>query len=589
VKAAPGQSGTQSWSRAGRGGWSGTTTIRAKPRRKPGRLQRTAQRRAAQASRAAGPYVAVAGGGAITGTALHAPLLAGIVLGAVTVRAGTQLYEEYGWHRKGGKAAMRRRRKYQGTASRREIRRKLSPAAARKHAARRCPAMDPALAPVIIGTRRRQVIAGSRADSYLVIAPPQSMKTGLISCWAADAPGAHGLEFMGREWDTFKPSGARIRKPSEQDQSSGRAHNGSTMLVARNLPESYSTGAGRRGKPGIGDREPPWVSNQGWNAFRCRNEGCGKLSHGGSPCTCEHPDFARADNRWNAFQTWCEAWAAECLRVLKPGGHLVAFGGTRTYHRLACAIEDAGFEIRDSLHWLYGSGFPKGKACLKPAHEPIILARKPARRAAPLPGLDACRIAVTGADYARNASGDRGHYGNRSRDMDFGMTAGHASDIGRWPPNVLLGEQAAAELDRQSGITRSQGGSRGAGGQHGAYNAIGAQTGFKPGLGDEGGASRFFPVFRYEAKADASERPRLADGTAWPTVKPVALMQWLVRLVTPPGGIVLDPFCGTGTTGEACAIEGFGAVLADRDPRALALTRVRLAKPVQPAMFGLEA
>ena len=96
-----------------------------------------------------------------------------------------------------------------------------------------------------------------------------------------------------------------------------------------------------------------------------------------------------------------------------------------------------------------------------------------------------------------------------------------------------------------------------------------------------GGASRFFPAFRYEAKAPSSERPRLADGTAWPTVKPLGLMRWLVRLVTPPGGLVLDPFAGTGTTGQACALEGFGCVLIERDPVAGELAVQRLGKPVQ--------
>ena len=98
--------------------------------------------------------------------------------------------------------------------------------------------------------------------------------------------------------------------------------------------------------------------------------------------------------------------------------------------------------------------------------------------------------------------------------------------------------------------------------------------------------SRFFPVFRYEAKAAAHERPKLPDGTAWPTVKPVDLMSWLVRLITPPGGVVLDPFAGTGSTGEACLVEGFRCVLIERDPVAVELMRTRLRKPVQPVMFG---
>ena len=103
-----------------------------------------------------------------------------------------------------------------------------------------------------------------------------------------------------------------------------------------------------------------------------------------------------------------------------------------------------------------------------------------------------------------------------------------------------------------------------------------------------GGASRFFPVFRYEAKAGASERPRLEDGTAHPTVKPVDLMAWLVRLVTPPGGLVLDPFAGSGTTAEACIIEGFRCVLIEQDPKSAELIKTRLSKPIQPAMLAVD-
>lgn len=187
------------------------------------------------------------------------------------------------------------------------------------------------------------------------------LRDGSVHAVVCDPP--YGLEFMGREWDTFKTGDGfrRRRNPADvgRDSVFGRA--------SRTSPE-YSTGAGKRGKPGIGDRSTDWVSNQGWNQFRCRN--CGHLSHGGSPCTCENPDFARADQRWNAFQQWCEAWAAECLRVLRPGGWLLAFGGSRTAHRLKCGIEDAGFEIRETvaeltgrdapeMMWIYGQGMPK--------------------------------------------------------------------------------------------------------------------------------------------------------------------------------------------------------------------------------------
>lgn len=281
----------------------------------------------------------------------------------------------------------------------------------------------------------------------------------------------------------------------------------------------------------------------------------------------------------------------EALRLLKPGGYLLAFGGTRTYHRLACAVEDAGFEIRDSIDWIYGSGFPKNKACLKPAHEPIVMARKPDKKSAPLPGLDACRVAH--GEGVNLDAVQRQQY-RHDGDENWRMRPGHEqpmySAAGRWPPNVLLSEEAAAELDGQSGTVKSSGIYSPV--DHGP-NGSAKATSF-PGTGvpgtmyaDTGGASRFFPIFRYQAKASSKERPRLADGTAWPTVKPLDLMRWLVRLVTPPDGLVLDPFAGTGTTGQACALEGFRCVLIDQDPIAVELARQRLAVPVQVELPGV--
>jgi site-specific DNA-methyltransferase (adenine-specific) len=103
---------------------------------------------------------------------------------------------------------------------------------------------------------------------------------------------------------------------------------------------------------------------------------------------------------------------------------------------------------------------------------------------------------------------------------------------------------------------------------------------------DGGGASRFFPTFRYEAKAPSSERPKLDDGTAHATVKPLDLMRWLVRLITPPGGVILDPFAGSGTTGEACVLEGFQSVLIELEQPHAELIKQRLSKPLQPSLFG---
>ena len=179
----------------------------------------------------------------------------------------------------------------------------------------------------------------------------------------------------------------------------------------------------------------------------------------------------------------------------------------------------------------------------------------------------------------------RGHGDNGTIRCNGGEC--RAREAGRWPPNILLSEDAAAEMDRQSGTLKSPSPYKYQGKPETERSAYSRGLGF--GLhdgeyGDSGGASRFFPVFRYQAKASAKERPRLADGTAWPTVKPLELMRWLVRLVTPPGGTVLDPFAGSGTTGQACALEGFQCVLIERDPVAAQLTLERLRKPAQQQM-----
>lgn len=356
-------------------------------------------------------------------------------------------------------------------------------------------------------------------------------------------------------------------------------------------------------------------------------------------------------------------WAQECLRVLKPGGHLLAFGGTRTWHRLACAVEDAGFEVRDSIAWLYGSGFPKSMdvskaldkrlgaerevtreatrplepgevitfdqrsstererrdnpvtpaaaaaaagwgTALKPAFEPIVVGRKPlagtvadnwlAHRTGAL-NIDGCRTAFTSA-------ADEAESKDKNRHADFGTAPGgnevygdfsmverkNYDPPGRWPANVLLAEDQAAALDRQSGTTVSTPGTNPALGR--SAGILGSPSprpdaGQPMGYDDQGGASRFFPTFRYEAKAPTVERPR--DGeVSHPTVKPLDLMRWLVRLVTPPGGVVLEPFAGSGTTAEACVIEGFRCIAIEREATYLPLIVARLSKPIQPDLFG---
>jgi site-specific DNA-methyltransferase (adenine-specific) len=305
----------------------------------------------------------------------------------------------------------------------------------------------------------------------------------------------------------------------------------------------------------------------------------------------------------HTFQEWCEAWAAEALRVLRPGGHFLAFGGSRTWHRLAAGIEDAGFEVRDSIAWLYGSGFPKSLnldgewegwgTALKPAFEPIVVARKPlagtvaanvlAHGTGAL-NIDASRVEAQGRPLI--VSKNEGSAGVFGDGLNGSSNAG-TTDSGRWPTNVVLDESQAAELDKQSGnrpgmasqrhLSPSKPGMFGVG--------DGADTkGFHEGYDDAGGASRFFPVFRYEAKAPTDERPNV-DGVMHPTVKPLDLMRWLVRLVTPKGGTILEPFAGSGTTLEAALLEGFEVIGIEREASYLPLIEARLSKPLQVAMF----
>ena len=309
-----------------------------------------------------------------------------------------------------------------------------------------------------------------------------------------------------------------------------------------------------------------------------------------------------------AFQRWNREWVAACYRVLKPGGHIAAFGGTRTWHRLAVAIEDAGFEMRDSLAWLYGSGFPKshnvGKStgderyaghgtALKPAFEPIVLARKPlaektvARNVLAYGtgaiNVDACRIPTEdnlnggGATTSVSEGWDRPfRHDAESIERLKGETAKKvekAEALGRWPANVLLDQHAAAWVDEQSG---NRPGFSGGGATPGEVANDVYGKGWKrredPTLySDSGGASRFF----YTAKAPKSERPNV-NGVQHSTVKPLKIMRWLLRLVTPPGGTVLDPFAGSGTTIEAALIEGFDPVGIEMETDYLPLIQHRI-------------
>ena len=410
----------------------------------------------------------------------------------------------------------------------------------------------------------------------------------------------YGLEFMGKDWD-------------------------------RPWAVTAQAGVGYEGRDEL--RLPTHRDSRNAN---CR--ACGGRARGAKRCTCTTPQWDRHPREdMLAFGQWCELWATEALRVLKPGGHLLAFGGTRTWHRLAVAVEDAGFEVRDSIAWLYGSGFPKSldvskaidKAAgaerevihsfprkdrsggilgaeveitrevtapgsddaarwqgwgtaLKPAFEPVVVARKPLTGTVAANvlehgtgglNIDGCRIGTTdvipmttnnnikGNAYASDTAG-------RERDTVYRPSSG-----GRWPANVVLDEDQAEVLDRQSGYQKdgvTVNGNRQRDYDASSYmiedNREGSHT-----YGGGDGASRFF----YVAKAPARERPKV-DGIAHPTVKPLTLMRWLCRLVTPPSGIVLEPFAGSGTTIEAALMEGFRVVAVEREDDYLPLIAARL-------------
>ena len=207
-----------------------------------------------------------------------------------------------------------------------------------------------------------------------------------------------------------------------------------------------------------------------------------------------------------AGQTWdggdiaftTDLWK-EVYRTIKPGSVLLAFAATRNYHRMATAIEDSGFEIFDMINWIYGSGFPKRKNLLKPAHEPIVMARKGVNKDL---NLDECRVGDEEIDTSKNRR-------NTQAEQIFkgGWTGKEGGEIvkGRWPANVI-----------------------------------------HDGLEEE------WAKYFYCPKASKKEK----GDTKHPTVKPLELMRYLVKLITPKDGIVLDPFAGTGTTGEACVLEG---------------------------------
>lgn len=274
------------------------------------------------------------------------------------------------------------------------------------------------------------------------------------------------------------------------------------------------------------------------------------------------------NNHWDTQVPSVEIWK-ECLRVLKPGGYLLSFAGTRTQHRMACNIEDAGFEIRDMIAWIYAQGMPKHKSCLKPALEPITLARKPAKNATLL-NIDDCRVdGRERTEYGlKNSIRSKGNcFGSPTVSADFD------SSKGRYPSNVITdGSDEVFDMFPNS---------------NGAGNSLprvkitgygdGIGTGKSEYLGGEripfesgsGSAARFF----YCAKANKKDR---GEDNKHPTVKPTELMRYLCRLVTPKDGIVLDPFMGSGSTGKAAITEGFNFIGIELDEEYFRIAKQRI-------------
>jgi DNA modification methylase len=377
---------------------------------------------------------------------------------------------------------------------------------------------------------------------------------------------------------------------------------------------------------------------------------------------------------WDYDVPTVEQWK-EAFRVLKPGGFLLAFGGTRTYHRMVVNIEDAGFEIRDQIQWLYGSGFPKSldisKAidkqagaereyvgekirigdkktyplnsvfenhtcygeygqsmaitapatdaakqwegygtALKPANEPICVARKPVEGTVAENvlkygtgglNIDGCRIEV---DKNIDASQLRTMNRSKKENNGWGMNSSESdtpnviNEKGRFPANVILDEFMGAELDKQTGNLKSGepcGVKKAKNNIYGEYGTGIDITGY----GDEGGASRFFycpkpdafernkGLKNFEAKEGCGSYEFRVDGSLdgsktrpkrnhHPTVKPIDLMRYLVRLVTPKGGICLDPFCGSGTTLIAAKMELMNYIGIDMDESHIPLAEARV-------------
>jgi site-specific DNA-methyltransferase (adenine-specific) len=434
----------------------------------------------------------------------------------------------------------------------------------------------------------------------------------------------YGLGFMNKEWDS--PEKLRQLTQRESDRSAERKAEGKSPTDA---PFSKSV--------------PPGLAIKG-----------------------------AKEGKW--FQEWCELWAVECLRILKPGGHILSFSAPRTYHRMATAFEDAGFEIRDQLMWVFGSGFPKshniGKAidkiegnerevvgksenhrtssallelgfqdgreehiitkgnsdwegwgtALKPAHEPIVMARKPLTEKSIAENVLKYGTGGINIDGSRITigEGDKTSAGHRTCNIfeTEKISGGNGSpdyethEQGRFPANIIFDEEAGQLLDEQSGISKSskhkwEGDNNAP--IYGKYEKGIREATYE----DKGGASRFFYCPK-TSKKDRNEgldneptkiKNRVNSGglendPKWgpvetknnhPTVKPTDLMRYLINLITPPNGTTLDPFMGSGSTGKAAIRCGVNFIGIEKEQEYMDIASARIQheqnKPLQTKLF----
>lgn len=364
-----------------------------------------------------------------------------------------------------------------------------------------------------------------------------------------------GLEFMGKDWDAP-------------------------------WKENWQDGSGFS-KPGIGDRETPWPSFSATSRYGAANPTCAKCggrARGAKMCSCETPEWKPIGKRRNAeneglpgdmtengtarhmqaFQDWCRTWAVEVFRVLKPGGHALVFGGERTYHRLACGLEDAGFEVRNTLGWVFATGFPKSQdvsrklegelakqwdgwgTALKPSYSPILLLRKPI-------------MTTVAANVLKHGTGAL-NIGGCKVDLEDGSEP-------RWPANVLHdgSSEAVESLGEAARFF---------------YCPKASKRERNAGLDDFEEVVTDVLARHRSRRMEEMKRPDGAEPAKGrnhhPCVKPLSLMKWLCRLITPPGGLILDPFLGSGSTGIAAMLEGFKFIGIERDEGYAEIARARL-------------